>query len=453
MFISQIFILSPRGDKLVFKDYRQDAPRNADELFFRKYKFWDGAQRHAPEGDCPPFFMEKHVNFCYVKRRELLFVCTSVVNVSPSLTVEILLRIIKVITDYLGILSEESIRVNFTLVYELLDEMLDVGVPQELNAERLRPYIFNKVAPVANPDAPAGDSFLGRLRRGEFLERTRRGDAALNSILQASSDRKNEIFIDILERLNVVFNCAGEVVVSDVDGSIVMKSFLAGAPSLHLHLNEDLAVGRGDAGSERYASVVLDSVSFHEDADYSGFEGERRLSIRPPEGEFTLMKYRLGGRGTPPFRLVHSMELLSTHRAEMTLQMRADLPASTHGIAVCVSVPMPLSCTAASVEFGLGATGQAYDYKEEEKCVVWSIGKFPGGTEQVCKIRFSSSAPITAATRRDIGPVSMQFEIPHHSVSGLCIRVLRLEERSSSYNPARWIRNATLANSYVFRMH
>ncbi|RNF04016.1 putative mu-adaptin 4, putative,adaptor complex AP-4 medium subunit [Trypanosoma rangeli] len=453
MFISQVFILSPRGDKLVFKDYRQDAPRNADELFFRKYMFWDGAQRHAPEGDCPPFFIEKHVNFCYVKRRELLFVCTSMVNVSPSLTLEILLRIIKVIKDYLGVLSEESIRMNFTLVYELLDEMLDVGVPQELNAERLRPYIFNEVALVANPDAPTRNSFLERLRRGEFLERTRRGDAALNSILKASSDRKNEIFIDILERLNVVFDSAGQVVLSVVDGAIVMKSFLAGTPSLHLHLNEDLVVGRGDAGRERYASVVLDSVSFHEDADYSGFERERQLSIRPPEGEFTLMNYGLSGKGTPPFRLVHAIELLSSHRAEMTLQIRADLPVSTHGIAVRVSVPMPLTCTAASVELCSGATEQTYDYKEEAKCVAWSIAKFPGGTEQVCKIRFSTSSPITAATRRGIGPISMQFEIPHYSASGLCIRVLRLEERSSSYNPARWIRNATLANSYVFRIH
>ncbi|KAF5220201.1 mu-adaptin 4 [Trypanosoma cruzi] len=451
MFISQIFILSPRGDKLIFKDYRQDAPRNTDEIFFRKYKFWDGAQGHAPEGDCPPFFMEKHVNFCYVKRRELLFVCTSVVNVSPSLTLEILLRIIKVIKDYLGVLSEEAIRRNFTLVYELLDEMIDVGVSQELNTENLRPYIFNEVVRVSSSETPTGSSFLGRLRRGEFLDKTRRGDATANSILQASSDRKNEIFIDILERLNIVFNSAGQVVMSDVDGSIVLKSFLAGSPSLHVCFNEDLVVGRGDANKERYASVVLDSVNFHEDADYSGFERERRLSIRPPEGESTLMNYRLGGRGTPPFRLVHSMELLTTHRAELMLQIRADIPVSTNGIGFSVIVPMPSICTAASVEFGLGATEQTYEYKEEEKCVIWYIGKFLGGTEQLCKIRFSTSSPITAATKRSVGPISMRFEIPQYSVSGLCIRVLRLEERSSSYNPTRWIRNVTLANSYVFR--
>ncbi|KEG14042.1 AP-4 complex subunit mu [Trypanosoma grayi] len=453
MYISQLFILSPRGDKLVFKDYRQDAPRNADEVFFRKYKFWDGANHQAPEGDCPPFFIEKGVNFCFVKRRELLFVCTSLVNASSSLTVEILLRIVKVIKDYLGVLSEESIRKNFTLVYELLDEMFDVGVPQELNAERLRPYIFNEVVPAFNSEATSTESFFGRLRRGELTDRTRAGDAAGSSIVQASGERKNEIFIDVVERLNVVFNSAGQVVVSDVDGSIIMKSFLAGSPVLYLNLNEDLVVGRGSPNRMRYASVVLDSVNFHEDADYSSFETERQLSIRPPEGEFTLMNYRLSAEGAQPFRLVHSLELLSTYRAEMTLQIRAEIPASTHGIAVMVRVPLPLACTAAAVEFGIGATEQSYDYKDEEKCVIWSIAKFLGGTEQVCKIRFSTTTPITAATRLDVGPISMQFEIPQYSVTGLGIKVLRLEERSSSYNPSRWIRNVALANSYVFRAH
>ena len=36
----------------------------------------------------------------------------------------------KVFKDYCGILTEESIRKNFILIYELLDEMLDFGYPQ-----------------------------------------------------------------------------------------------------------------------------------------------------------------------------------------------------------------------------------------------------------------------------------------------------------------------------------
>jgi AP-4 complex subunit mu-1 len=32
--------------------------------------------------------------------------------------------------DYIGVLSEESLRKNFTLIYELVDEILDYGHPQ-----------------------------------------------------------------------------------------------------------------------------------------------------------------------------------------------------------------------------------------------------------------------------------------------------------------------------------
>lgn len=54
----------------------------------------------------------------------LLFVATTRANVSPSLIMELLQRIARVTKDYLGILSEESLRRNFVLVYELLDEVI-----------------------------------------------------------------------------------------------------------------------------------------------------------------------------------------------------------------------------------------------------------------------------------------------------------------------------------------
>ena len=64
------------------------------------------------------------VNYFHVKVAGLLFVATSRVNVSPSLILELLQRIVRVAKDYLGVLNEESLRKNFVLVYELLDEMI-----------------------------------------------------------------------------------------------------------------------------------------------------------------------------------------------------------------------------------------------------------------------------------------------------------------------------------------
>lgn len=64
------------------------------------------------------------VNYIHVKVAGLLFVATTRVNVSPSLVIELLQRIARVIKDYLGVLNEDSLRKNFVLVYELLDEAI-----------------------------------------------------------------------------------------------------------------------------------------------------------------------------------------------------------------------------------------------------------------------------------------------------------------------------------------
>ena len=40
--------------------------------------------------------------------------------------------------DYCGVLTEEAIRKNFTLIYELLDEVIDFGYAQTSSTENLK---------------------------------------------------------------------------------------------------------------------------------------------------------------------------------------------------------------------------------------------------------------------------------------------------------------------------
>jgi hypothetical protein len=41
-------------------------------------------------------------------------------------------------------LAQESIRKNFILVYELLDEMMDYGYPQGTSTETLKTFVYNE---------------------------------------------------------------------------------------------------------------------------------------------------------------------------------------------------------------------------------------------------------------------------------------------------------------------
>ena len=58
---------------------------------------------------------------------------------SPSFVIELLDRLSKLFKDYCGVLNEESLRKNFVLIYELLDEIMDFGYPQGTRARSPSP--------------------------------------------------------------------------------------------------------------------------------------------------------------------------------------------------------------------------------------------------------------------------------------------------------------------------
>lgn len=78
------------------------------------------------------------INFFYTKKFGIFFVATTKHNVSPSFVMDVLYRMMKVFRDYCGVLNEESIRKNFVLIYEIIDEIIDYGHPQLMTTELIK---------------------------------------------------------------------------------------------------------------------------------------------------------------------------------------------------------------------------------------------------------------------------------------------------------------------------
>jgi AP-4 complex subunit mu-1 len=228
--------------------------------------------------------------------------------------------------------------------------------------------------------------------------------------------------------VNVVFNAAGTILHSEIIGGIVMKSFLTGQPELRLGLNEDLAIGRGSSGP-----VVLDYINFADFVNLTNFEQGRILSLFPPDGEFTVMNYRVIGKYDMPFRFYPYIEKHSPYKVEVNIKLRADIPKTSHGSNVLIRVPVPKTTQSVTVDFGMGS-GSTYEYKSAEKCVLWGLKKLWGATEHAMRINISLGQPAGTDIEKHIGPISMKFEIPMHNVSGLNVRFLKIEERSKDYN-------------------
>lgn len=111
----------------------------------------------------------------YIKQTGLYFVITTRRNVSPTFSLELLNRIAKVgirdlcyvahvwsqiFKDYCGIVTEEAIRKNFVLIYELLDEILDFGYAQSTTTETLKAFVYSDPVTV---DATTPDSFVEKM--------------------------------------------------------------------------------------------------------------------------------------------------------------------------------------------------------------------------------------------------------------------------------------------------
>ncbi len=59
-------------------------------------------------------------------------------NINAAETVIFLHRLTQVLVEYFKELEEESIRDNFVIIYELMDEMMDFGYPQTTESKILQ---------------------------------------------------------------------------------------------------------------------------------------------------------------------------------------------------------------------------------------------------------------------------------------------------------------------------
>jgi AP-4 complex subunit mu-1 len=139
------------------------------------------------------------INYFYTKKFGIFFVATTKHNVSPSYVLDILYRMMKVFRDFCGVLNEESIRKNFVLIYEIIDEIIDYGHPQLMTTENIKQFVINE--PIMIQTKQAQSNFKPSIFSSNTVAST-----AIQRPLSQITDKKNmknEIFVDIFEKLSV----------------------------------------------------------------------------------------------------------------------------------------------------------------------------------------------------------------------------------------------------------
>ncbi|MCD7463857.1 AP-1 complex subunit mu-1 [Datura stramonium] len=422
---SALFLLDMKGRCLISRDYRGDISAQQVEKFFTKLLEKEGdLESHGP------ICYENGVNYMFIQHKNIYLMAASRQNSNAASLLFFLHRVVDVLKHYFEELEEESLRDNFVVVYELLDEMMDFGYPQYTEAKILSEFIktdayrmeVNQHPPMAVTNAVSWRS------EGVFY-------------------KNNEVYLDVVEHVNLLVNSNGQLIRSEVNGALKMRAYLSGMPECKLGLNDRVlleAQGRPTKGK----SIDLDDIKFHQCVRLARFENDRTISFIPPDGSFDLMTYRLSTQVKPLIWVEAQVERHSRSRVEMSVKARSQFKERSTATNVEIELPVPSDAMNPHIRTSMGYA----TYAPERDAVVWKIKSFPGNKEYMLRAEFRLPSVISEDTLPDRkAPIRVKFEIPYFTVSGIQVRYLKIIEKSG-YQALPWVRYITMAGEYELRL-
>ena len=249
-------------------------------------------------------------------------------------------------------------------------------------------------------------------------------------------------------QLNLLVSSQGNVLHSEIIGSVQMKSFLSGMPELKLGLNDKLMFEATGRSTARVKAVELEDIKFHQCVRLARFENDRTISFIPPDGEFELMSYRLNTQVKPLIWVEAVVEPHKSSRIEYMIKAKSQFKNRSIANNVEIVIPVPRDVDSPSFKASIGSVV----YYPDKDVIVWTIKQFAGGKEFLMRAHFGlPSVAAEAGTDSWKAPISVKFEIPYFTVSGLQVRYLKIIEKSG-YQALPWVRYITMNGRYELRM-
>lgn len=434
---SQIHFLDIKGKPLLSRDYKGDISSTTIEKFPLLLLELENT---VDDGEYKPFINHEGINYIFINHNNL-YICALTRKNENIMTIIIFLsKLVEVMTQYFKSLEEESIKDNFVIIYELLDEMMDFGVPQTTDTKILKEYITQdyysliKSTPthlVAPPNALTNS--VSWRKEGIFY-------------------KKNEAFLDVIESINMLITANGQVLNSEILGEIKIKSHLSGMPDLRLGLNDKgIFTGNNDATTDSGKNIEMEDIKFHQCVRLSKFENEKLITFIPPDGEFTLMSYRLSSSQflMKPLILVNCKTKVHKHsRIEIVCTVKAQIKkkSTVNNVEVVIPIPEDADTPKFSPEYG------SVKWIPEKSCLIWKLKTFPGGKQFSMRAELGLPAVTDPESIMSKKPIKVNFSIPYFTTSGIQVRYLRINEPKLQYQSYPWVRYITQSgDDYIVR--
>lgn len=436
--ISALLFLNLRGEVIISRFYRDNVSRTAVDAFRTRIIA-------AKKLTSPVVNIDK-TSFLYTRYGDVFVVGITRQNANPTLIFQFIFKLIDLFRAYFGgAFDEDNIRNNFVLVYELLDEIADYGYPQLTAVAIIKDLIKH-----------------GSVKAGREDEVGGKDPNVITSEVTGSVDwrqpnkyfyKKNEVYIDVLESVNLLMSTKGTVLRADVSGRIIMKTFLTGMPECKFGLNDQLTMEKEVKQTHARSAVVrragsgiaIEDVTFHRCVKLSQFENDRTISFVPPDGEFELMRYRVAHNINLPFKVIPIITEHGRTRVEYEIKIKGNFSHMLFAQNVIIKIPTPENVSKTSFHPSVGKV----KYVPSQQALLWKISKFPGNAAYTLK---AEATMIATLKDKPWGkpPITMEFQVPMFTASGLHVRFLRVVERSA-YDTVKWVRYMTRAGQVEFR--
>lgn len=433
--ISGLMIVNVKGEPVISRFYRDDVSKATADAFGLK------VIASKETGTAPPVKIVDGASFLYCRHGSMYLVAVTRSNVNPALVFEFLFNWIRILKSYLGDdFDEDKIKNNMTLLYELLDETMDFGYPQITAIEAVRLYITLGTAKARE----AEEQDVGQL--------TSQITGIVDWRREGLRYRKNEVYIDVLESVNLLMGANGNILRNECSGQVVMKTQLSGMPECKFALNDKLnmdreaASGKQSAEDKKRRTVEIDDCTFHRCVRLGKFDSERTITFIPPDGEFELMRYRVSDNIKLPFRLIPAIQEEGKSKVTFNVKVTAQFDPDKSATDVVVKVPVPPNTARTNIKVGAGRA----KFEPDQKAIVWRIKRFPGGAEFMLQAEVDLMQT-TRAKAWSRPPISFSFNVSMFTSSGVYVRYLRVYDKSG-YHANRWVRYITRAGQYQIRI-
>jgi AP-3 complex subunit mu len=362
------------------------------------------------ESEVLPVLPTSRYYMVHVKVKDLWLLALIQRDVSPLQVIEFLYRFADILVDYFDVVSESVIKSNFVTVYELLEEMIDNGIPFNTEPNQLRAMI-----PPPSFVGNVAHSLTGKSATSAVLP-----EGAMSSIpwrRTGASYTANEVYFDIIEEVDAIIDANGMMVSSEVNGRIMSSCHLSGMPDLSMVFRN---------------SRILDDVSFHPCVRLGRWQQSRVLSFVPPDGNYKLMEYCVRSNVQLP---LYVKPQISFHdgSGKVTILVGTKIGSDTSVENVRITIPWDKSVVSCTLTSAYGKV----EFNELTKVLVWELGRLPAEKNPM----LSGSVNLAPGVKTTSPNVEVGFKVSMFSSSG--IKVDSLAVHQVNYKPYKGIRVIT----------